>query len=168
MLHLVNFEGSGDRSEVSCFLKYCFWYIWDRWIKDVMLSFSLTNLPLSMYVGDDFSRRYFASRQIPLLPGPSPETAPAGRGPAGNRKWISVPLLSVPCSAPAQCQSEAILADCYPKSAFLMKSPTFINHKEWDSWKREWGVREPFYWLQHRAKMDVLYLSCISVGIYSW
>ena len=31
-----------------------------------MLSFSLTNLPLSMYVGDDLLRRYFASRQIPL------------------------------------------------------------------------------------------------------
>ena len=24
----------------------------------------------------------------------------------------------------------AILAGCYPKSAFLMKSPTFISHKE--------------------------------------
>ena len=31
-----------------------------------MLSFSLTNLPLSMYVVDDLPRRYFASRQIPL------------------------------------------------------------------------------------------------------
>jgi len=24
----------------------------------------------------------------------------------------------------------AILAGCYPKSAFFMKSPTFISHKE--------------------------------------
>ena len=29
-----------------------------------MLSFALTNLPLSMYVGDDLPRRYFANKQI--------------------------------------------------------------------------------------------------------
>ena len=33
----------------------------------------------------------------------------------------------------------AILADCYPKSAFLMNSPTFISHKEWDNRKRKGG-----------------------------
>lgn len=59
-----------------------------------------------------------------------------------------------------------ILADCYPKSAFLIISPTSISHKECDNRKRKRGMREPSWWLQHWAKMDVLYLSCISVGIY--
>ena len=34
--------------------------------------------------------------------------------------------------------------------------------------KENEGVREPSWWLQHWAKMDVLYLGCISVGIYCW
>ncbi|MDD6736635.1 MAG: hypothetical protein PUE03_00370 [Prevotella sp.] len=29
--------------------------------------------------------------------------------------------------------------DCYPKSAFLMKSPTFISHKKSDGRKRKRG-----------------------------
>ena len=38
----------------------------------------------------------------------------------------------------------AILADCYPKSAFLMNSPTFISHKEWDNRKRKGGGERAF------------------------
>ena len=32
-----------------------------------------------------------------------------------------------------------ILADCYPKSAFLIISPTSISHKECDNRKRKGG-----------------------------
>jgi len=49
-----------------------------------------------------------------------------------------------------------ILTDCYPKSAFLVKSTILIIHKEWDSRKRKRGVWVPCRRTAKRVKSGCL------------
>ena len=59
-----------------------------------------------------------------------------------------------------------ILTDCYPQSAFLIKVPLSSAIKSETVEKGEEGSESYGGGLQKGSKMGVLYLGCISVGIY--
>ena len=58
------------------------------------------------------------------------------------------------------------MTDCYPKSAFLIKVPLSSAIKSETVENGEEGSESHGGGLQKGSKMGVLYLGCISVGIY--
>ena len=58
------------------------------------------------------------------------------------------------------------MTDCYPKSAFLVKVPLSLSIKSETVEKEKEGYECLAGGLQKGSKVGVLYLGCISVGIY--